>query len=189
MSIPFPSFDETNAPEPARAVLLGAKQKFGAIPKPLTAYASSPLFLRQALTGLDAFERTSLAPLEREVVAMTMGRVNGCGFCVDMHVKQAAIHGERPLRLHHVAIWRESPLFQTRERAALAWTEVLTQLPVQGVPDEVYERVRGQFSEQELTELTYHVMTINAWNRLNVAFRSEPGSQDRAFGLDKANLA
>ncbi len=85
MPDPFPTFDETTAPEPARAALLGSKQKFGAIPKPLTHYASSPLFLRQALGMLDAFEHSSLSPLEREVVAMTMGRVNGCTFCVATH--------------------------------------------------------------------------------------------------------
>jgi AhpD family alkylhydroperoxidase len=123
------------------------------------------------------------------LVSIRASQLNGCSFCVDMHVKQATLHGERPLRLHHIAAWRESTLFQPRERAALAWTEVLTQLPAQGVPDDVYERVRGQFDEKELTELTYHVMTINAWNRLNVAFRSVPGSLDKAFGLDKANLA
>ena len=70
-------------------------------------------------------------------------QINGCAYCVDMHVKEATIHGERPLRLHHIAIWRESTLFVPRERAALAWTEILTQLPAQGVPDDVYERVRS----------------------------------------------
>ena len=123
------------------------------------------------------------------LVSIRASQLNGCSFCVDMHIKQATLHGERPLRLHHIAAWRESTLFQPRERAALAWTETLTQLPAQGVPDDVYERVRGQFDEKELTELTYHVMTINAWNRLNVAFRSVPGSLDKAYGLDKANLA
>ncbi len=105
-----------------------------------------------------------------------------------MHVKQATIHGERPLRLHHLAVWRESTLFSPRERAALAWTEVLTQLPAHGVPDELYERVRGQLSEQEVLDLTHAVMGINAWNRINIAFRSEPGSRDKAWGLDKADL-
>ena len=105
-----------------------------------------------------------------------------------MHVKEATLHGERPLRLHHIAAWRESNLFSPRERATLAWTEVLTQLPPQGVPDEIYERVRTQLSEQEIVDLTYAVMAINAWNRVNVAFRTEPGVLDKAFGLDKAGL-
>jgi len=124
-----------------------------------------------------------------DLVSIRASQINGCGFCVDMHIKQATIHGERPLRLHHLAIWRESTLFEPRERAALAWTEALTTLPAQGVPDEVYERVRGQLSEKELTDLTYAVMNINAWNRINVAFRTVPGSSDTAFGLDKARLS
>lgn len=123
-----------------------------------------------------------------DLIAIRASQINGCGFCVDMHIKQAKIHGERELRLHHVAIWRESTLFVPLERAALAWTEVLTRLPEEGVPDEIYERVRGQLSEKELTDLTFLVMAINAWNRINVGFRSVPGSLDTAFGLDKAQL-
>lgn len=124
-----------------------------------------------------------------DLVDIRASQINGCAFCVDMHVKQAMIHGERPLRLHHLAIWRESPLFSSRERAALAWTEILTQLPPHGVPDGIYAQVREQFSEKELTDLTYAVMTINAWNRINIAFTSVPGAEDKAYGLDKAALA
>lgn len=134
-------------------------------------------------------KKSSIEPSIVDLINIRASQVNGCAFCVDMHVKEATIHGERPLRLHHLAIWRESTLFSPRERAALAWTEALTQLPPHGVPDEVYERVRTQLSEQEITDLTYAVMTINAWNRVSIAFRSVPGSQDKAFGLDKAGLA
>lgn len=123
-----------------------------------------------------------------DLVAIRASQMNGCGFCVDMHIKQATIHGERPLRLHHLAAWRESTLFVPRERAALAWTEVLTRLPEQGVPDDIYERVRTQLSEKELSDLTFEIMAINAWNRINVAFKFVPGSYDKAFGLDKAHL-
>lgn len=105
-----------------------------------------------------------------------------------MHVQQATIHGERPLRLHPLAIWRESPLFAPRERAALAWTEVPTKLPEHGVPDEPYERVRAEFSDKELSDFTFVVMSINARNRANIAFRTVPGSVDAAFGLEAANL-
>jgi len=124
-----------------------------------------------------------------DLVNIRASQLNGCGFCLDMHVKEATIRGERALRLHHLAAWRESTLFSPRERASLAWTEVLTHLPAQGVPDDVYERVRGQLSEQEIVDLTYAVMAINAWNRANVAFRTVPGTLDKAFGLDKAGLA
>lgn len=122
------------------------------------------------------------------LIEIRASQMNGCGFCLDMHVKQAKIQGERELRLHHVAIWRESTLFSPRERAALAWTEVLTRLPEDGVPDAIYEHVREQFSEKEITELSFAVMMINGWNRLNVGFRTTPGLLDKAYGLDKAKL-
>lgn len=128
------------------------------------------------------------API-RDLVAIRASQINGCGFCVDMHVKQARLHGERELRLHHLPIWRESTLFAPRERAALAWTEALTRLPEPGVPDDLYDRVRNELSEKELSDLSFAVMAINAWNRVNVAFRTVPGAQDKAFGLDKAGLA
>ena len=123
-----------------------------------------------------------------DLVDIRASQINGCGFCLDIHVKQAKIRGERELRLHHVAIWRESTLFSARERAALAWTEALTTLPAHGVPNEVYEAVRAQLSESEISDLTFRVVAINGWNRLNVAFRTVPGSADAAFGLDKAGL-
>ncbi|SAL59857.1 carboxymuconolactone decarboxylase family protein [Caballeronia telluris] len=140
---------------------------------------------------LEFSNRMKEAAIEHSIVDLVQIRasqMNGCAFCVDMHVKEAKLHGERELRLHHVAIWRESTLFAPRERAALAWTEVLTRIPEAGVPDDLYERVRTQFSEKELSDLTFEVMAINGWNRANVAFRTVPGSSDKVFGLDKAGL-
>ncbi|MBY5756320.1 carboxymuconolactone decarboxylase family protein [Rhizobium leguminosarum] len=122
------------------------------------------------------------------LVEIRASQINGCGFCLDMHVKQAKIHGETELRLYHVAIWRESNLFIPRERAALAWTEALTKLPEGGIPDDIYERVRGQLSEKEISDLTFVAMAINAWNRVNVGFKTVPGTADKAYGLDKAGL-
>ncbi len=121
------------------------------------------------------------------LVEIRASQLNGCAFCLDMHVKQARIEGERELRLHHVAIWRESPLFDARERAALAWTEALTRLQ-HGVSDELYREVRAQFSDKEMADLTFAIMVINCWNRGGVAFQPVPGSADRLFGLDKAAL-
>lgn len=123
------------------------------------------------------------------LIEIRASQMNGCAFCVDMHVKQAHLHKEGALRLHHVAIWHESPLFSARERAALAWTEALTRLPVGGVPDALYEQVREHFTEQEITVLTFQIMAINGWNRISVAFRTKPGSKDKAFGLDKSGLS
>jgi AhpD family alkylhydroperoxidase len=130
-----------------------------------------------------------LEPKLALLVDIRASQMNGCAFCLDMHVKEAKLHGERELRLHHVAIWRESPLFTPKERAALAWTEALTHIAPTGISDELYAEVREQFSEKELSTLTFRVMGINAWNRANVAFRTTPGAHDKAFGLDKAGLA
>jgi AhpD family alkylhydroperoxidase len=136
-------------------------------------------------TSRDSSLETSIALL----VDIRASQMNGCAFCLDMHVKQAKLNGERELRLHHVAIWRESPLFTARERAALAWTEALTQLSSHGVSDEAYAAAREQFGEKELSDLTFRVVAINGWNRLNVAFRGVPGWLDKQYGLDKAGLA
>ena len=134
-------------------------------------------------------DKASIEPPILFLVFIRASQINGCTFCVDMHSKQATIHGERPLRLYHLIVWRESALFDPRERAALAWTEVLTRLPPHGVPDDIYASVRAQFSEKEISDLTFAIMSINAWNRVNVAFKSIPGSHDREYGLDKAHLA
>jgi AhpD family alkylhydroperoxidase len=123
------------------------------------------------------------------LVDIRASQMNGCAFCLDMHVKEARLHGERELRLYHVAIWRESPLFTPKERAALALTEALTQIAPTGISDELYVEVREQFSEKELSTLIFRVIGINAWNRANVAVRTTPGAHDKAFGLDKAGLA
>jgi AhpD family alkylhydroperoxidase len=123
------------------------------------------------------------------LVDIRASQMNGCAFCLDMHVKEARLHDERELRLHHVAIWRESPLFSPKERAALALTEALTHIAPDGISDELYAQAREQFSEKELSTLIFRIMTINAWNRANIAVRSVPGAHDKVFGLDKAGLA
>ena len=148
----------------------------------------SPELFKKFVDVGTQLNKSAIETKVRNLVEIRASQMNGCAFCLDMHVKEARIHGERELRLHHVAIWRESTLFEPRERAALAWTEVLTRIPEHGVPDDIYERVRTQFSEKELSDLTFLVMSINAWNRVNVAFRTTPGLSDKAFGLDKANL-
>ncbi|MEW9612266.1 carboxymuconolactone decarboxylase family protein [Shinella sp. S4-D37] len=124
----------------------------------------------------------------RDLVNVRIAQLNNCTFCLDMHVKQAKIHGERDLRLYHLASWRESTLFAPRERAALAWAEVLTRLPDLGVPDDIYERVHTQLNEKEISDLTFVVMAANAWTRVNAGFKTVPGSSDTMLGLDKAGL-
>ena len=145
--------------------------------------------LAKAMSDLsNSVASASLEKSLRHLVDIRASQLNHCAFCLDMHIKQAAIDGEHELRLHHVAIWRESTEFSPRERACLAWTEALTTLGAHGVPDEVYERVRTQLSEKEISDLSFAVMAINGWNRLNVGFRTVPGSADKAYGLDKARF-
>lgn len=148
----------------------------------------APALFKKLVELAQLIDKGSIEEKTRDLVAIRASQLNGCAFCIDMHVKQATIHGERELRLHHLAAWRESTLFVPRERAALAWTETLTKLPDGGVPNDIYERVRTQLSEEEIVDLTYSVMTINAWNRANIAFQTVPGSADKAFVLTKANL-
>ncbi len=124
----------------------------------------------------------------RDLVNVRIAQLNNCTFCLDMHIKQAKLHGERELRLYHLASWRESTLFAPRERASLAWAEVLTRLPEVGVADDVYERVRTQLNEKEISDLTFVVMAANAWTRVNAGFRTVPGSSDVMLGLEKAGL-
>jgi AhpD family alkylhydroperoxidase len=123
-----------------------------------------------------------------DLVNIRASQVNGCAFCVDMHSKEAKIHGEHELRLYHLAIRWESTLFSERERAALEWTEAVTKLPPHGIDDEVYERVRKEFTEAEVVELTMAIAMINMWNRLSISSRAVPGSYDEMLGLDKAGL-
>src|SRR5690606_15735651 len=130
----------------------------------------SPDLFKKFMDFSNALKSSTIEQTIRDLVSIRASQINGCGFCLDMHVKEARIHGERDLRVHHVAIWRDSTLFAPRERAALAWAEVLTELPAQGVPDDLYERVRTQFNEKELSDLTFEIMAINGWNRANIAF-------------------
>jgi AhpD family alkylhydroperoxidase len=125
-----------------------------------------------------------------DLVNLRASQINGCAFCVDMHSKEATIHGERELRLHHLTVWRESSLYTARERAAMEWTEAVTRLADNNhaVPDETYLEARTHFSDAELATLTFAVAVINSWNRLAVTFRKTPGSADAFYGLDKAGL-
>ncbi len=119
-------------------------------------------------TGL---ERTLL-----ELVKIRASYVNGCAYCIDMHTKDARAEGETEQRIYAVPVWRETPFFTPRERAALAWAEVVTEIGRAGVPDALYEETREHFAEAELVELTMAVIVINGWNRLAVAFQSEVGT-------------
>ena len=124
------------------------------------------------------------------LVEMRASQINGCAFCLDMHAKQAKLAGERELRLYALPAWRESPLFDERERAALAWTEAVTRIATVSAAEEreAYQEARAQFSDMELTELTLAIVTINAYNRLAITSHAVPGALDKEYGLDRAGL-
>src|SRR4249920_569896 len=130
----------------------------------------------RAMLGLE--QQVRQAGFDRkllDLVRMRASQVNGCAYCLDMHSKDTRANGETEQRLYGLDAWREAPYYSARERAALEWTETLTLVAETHVPDEVYERVREQFSEDELVHLTLAIVAINGWNRLNIAARTVPG--------------
>ncbi len=133
----------------------------------------------RALSALDAYvARTALEPPLLELVRLRASQINGCAYCVDMHTKDARAAGETEQRLYAVSVWRETPFFTERERAALAWTEAVTLVADGQVPEAVYEEARRHFDEAELVALTVAVIAINAWNRLAISVRMVPGTYE-----------
>jgi AhpD family alkylhydroperoxidase len=114
-----------------------------------------------------------------ELVKLRASQINGCAFCVQFHILQGEGLGMSADKLNLVVVWREAPLFSSRERAALAWTEALTELDG-GVSDEVYKQASAEFSEKELVYLTSAVASINVWNRFGVAYRWTPPARKQA---------
>ncbi|ASW00918.1 carboxymuconolactone decarboxylase family protein [Paraburkholderia aromaticivorans] len=137
-------------------------------------YKANPAAIK-ALIGVE--ERIGKSALEKsltELVRLRASQINGCAYCVDMHTTDARNGGETERRLATVVVWRETPFFTDRERAALEWTEALTLVSVEHVPDAVWTAVRPHFSDAELVDLTLLISAINAWNRFAIAFRKLP---------------
>ncbi len=131
----------------------------------------------QAMLGLEAsVHHSTLDPALIELVKMRASQINGCAYCLDMHSKDARAAGEAEQRLYLLSTWREAPLYTERERAALSWTEAVTQLATNDLADALYGEVRAHFNERELVELTLAIIAINGWNRLAIAFRPDVGS-------------
>jgi len=130
-----------------------------------------------ALLGLESYvRRCGLdAPL-LELLRTRASQINGCAYCIDMHTKDARAQGEIEQRLYALPAWRETPFYSERERAALAWTEALTKIADNGVPDEDYKLARKQFTERELVDLSLAIIAINGWNRLAIPFHTPPGT-------------
>jgi AhpD family alkylhydroperoxidase len=131
----------------------------------------------KAMSALHAFVRScGLDHTLLELVKLRASQLNGCAHCIDMHSKELRADGESEQRLYLLSAWREAPQYSERERAALAFTEAVTRLGEHGVPDEVYDAAAKQFSPEELVNLTMALVAINGANRLNIAFRTVPGS-------------
>ncbi len=131
----------------------------------------------QALRDLETYiHGCGLEPSLLELVKMRASQINGCAYCLDMHSKDARAAGETEQRLYTLDAWREAPFYTERERAALDWTEAVTQVADSHVPDAVYDHVKQHFNGRELIDLTLAVVAINAWNRLAISSRAEAGT-------------
>ena len=131
----------------------------------------------QVMFGFESYIRKcGLESKLMHLVKLRASYINGCAYCVDMHSKDARHEGETEQRVYAVPVWRETPFYTDRERAALAWTEAVTEIWKGGVSDEVYQLARSEFSEKELVDLTMVIVAINGWNRLAIPFHAPVGS-------------
>jgi len=135
-----------------------------------------------AIKGLLELEKyVANSGLERplyELVKIRASQINGCAFCLDMHTKDARKAGETEQRIYALNAWRETPFYTNRERAALDWTEALTLISENEIPDSLYQATQGYFTENEMITLTMAIIAINGWNRLAISFRTVPGSYE-----------
>ncbi|MDD3773423.1 MAG: carboxymuconolactone decarboxylase family protein [Weeksellaceae bacterium] len=144
--------------------------------KPRLNYGKIPGAIKGLLELEKYVHHSNLEASLFELVKMRASQINKCGYCLDMHSKDARKAGETEQRLYTLPAWRETPFFSERERAALEWTEALTLISENHVDDELYERVCAQFNEEDLMALTMTIIAINGWNRLAIPFRSEVGT-------------
>lgn len=137
-------------------------------------YTADPAIMKVLIGVENQLAKGTIEILTKELVRLRASQINGCAFCLDMHVTDALKEGETQRRLATVSAWRETPFFSERERAALEWTESLTLVSQNHVPDAVWEAVRPHFTDAELMELTALITSINSWNRFSIAFRKMP---------------
>jgi AhpD family alkylhydroperoxidase len=135
----------------------------------------------EAMRAVETYVCTcGIDPKLLELIKIRASQINGCAYCLDMHTKDARTQGETEQRIYALNAWRETPFFTEKERAALAWTESVTQVSTSQVPNEVYEIVRQYFDEKEIVNITTAIVAINGWNRFAVSFRSVPGAYQPA---------
>jgi AhpD family alkylhydroperoxidase len=147
----------------------------------LNPFATSPAAMQPWIELGKTIQTNGLEPLLKELVMTRSAQINGCTFCIHHHIADARKAGETEDRLHLLSAWRESTLYSDRERAALAWTEALTLVSKTNAPDDTYEAVHQQFSDDELVHLTLLIAQTNAWNRINIGFRrASPAEKKKA---------
>jgi AhpD family alkylhydroperoxidase len=129
----------------------------------------------KAVMGLETYikKESGLDPALIHLIKLRASQINGCAYCVDMHVKEARQHGLSEQWINLLSVWRESPVYTPVERAVLEWTEAVTRLADTGAPDSAYEPLKAFFTEAEIAKLTIAIGTINIWNRVAVSFRSQ----------------
>jgi AhpD family alkylhydroperoxidase len=130
----------------------------------------------RAMLALDAAAGEGLEPPLKELVRIRASQLNGCVYCIDMHTTDARKGGESEQRIYALPAWREAPYYTDRERAAFALTDAITLISETHVPREVYDEAAGQFAGPELAQLISLILAINAWNRIAVTTRMEPGT-------------
>ena len=146
-------------------------------------YAKAAPGVYDAMDALDQYVQQ--CGLDKQLLFLAQFRasqLNGCAYCLDMHSKDLRALGDSEQRLYSLEAWRECPYYSERERAALAWTEAVTNIAGERVPDAVYDEVRAHFSEKELADLTLAIAAVNAWNRLSIAARLVPGNYTATAG-------
>lgn len=131
----------------------------------------------EAMFALDRAASRGLDPVVGELVKVRASQLNGCAYCLDKHLRDARRLGVGERKAAGIALWRETPFFTARERAALALAEAVTRLGGHGVPDEVYDEAARRFDAPELSRLVAMCVTINAWNRIGVTCRLSPAHQ------------
>ncbi|MCZ4120681.1 carboxymuconolactone decarboxylase family protein [Streptomyces sp. H39-S7] len=131
----------------------------------------------EAIVALNKAAAHGLDPMVAELVKIRASQLNSCAFCLDMHARDARKLGLSEQKLYGVGVWRETPFFTARERAALALAESATRLGEHGVPDDVFDEAARQFGENELARLIAMIITINAWNRVGVTCRLSPAAR------------
>lgn len=119
----------------------------------------------------DTVHKSGLGQKLLDLVFLRASQINGCAFCIDMHTRNLLKHGEDLQRVNSVLVWHDTDFFSPRECAALAWTEAVTNISTTHAPDHLFDALRPLFSDAEIADLTFAIVTINSWNRLSVAFR------------------